>query len=567
MDVIVQGKGRICLNRNEFKAAGGEGAVYVKGDVAYKLYGQMDNRGHFAPAPQKMIPLGKVQELSVLTERHIIKPETPILDAAGTPFGYTMRALPNALALCQLFPKAFRDRHHLTPDQMLKLVQRLRAGVAHIHTKGILLVDLNEMNFLVDTAFETVYFIDVDSYQTAHYPATAIMPSIRDPHSATFSPLTDWYSFAIVSFQLLVGIHPYKGTHPTLDTLEARMRANVSVLNAAVKIPPVCQPLAVLPSVYRDWYEAVLERGERLSPPDSPVATAVVVQPVIQSLQGSALFTIQPFGSYAGDVVAVVGNTVLTTAGVWAGAHRLAGAAAGSVLGVTPIHRLPILARVRQGVLAVTDATRQQDLPVSLLADEVMATDGRIYFRQGGLLQELDVTEFPGKLLITPTVVGNVLGQATRLFEGVVIQSLLGATYAGLLPARGQFREIRLAELDTYRVVDARYENHVLVVIGTQQGRYDRLVFRFAEDFGSYDLRTIADVPLLGINVTVLDTGVALLLAENGTLEIFSHSPGNVAVKTVTDPAIGSDSRLAHDGAQAFIARGNRLFTFSMSRH
>src|SRR5689334_17131350 len=180
MEVIVPGRGRVTLNKNEFKAAGGEGAVYVKGGIAYKLYGQMDHDGRFTPAPPKMIPPGKMQELSAISEPYIIKPETPVLDATGTPFGYTMRALPDAVALCQLFPKAFRDRHHLTPDHMLKLVQRLRAGVAHIHSKGILLVDLNEMNFLVDTAFATVYFIDVDRYQTAHYTATAIMPSIRD---------------------------------------------------------------------------------------------------------------------------------------------------------------------------------------------------------------------------------------------------------------------------------------------------------------------------------------------------------------------------------------------------
>jgi hypothetical protein len=230
------------------------------------------------------------------------------------------------------------------------------------------------------------------------------------------------------------------------------------------------------------------------------------------------------------------------------------------------MHQMPVLARVQRGALVVTDVSRHRDLPLSLRADEVMATGGRIYYRQGDLLQELEFTELPGRLLVSPTVVGRVLEQATRLFEGVAIQNLLGATYAGLLPARGEFREVRLAELDPYRVVDARYENYVLVVLGARQGRYGRLVFRFAADFGSYDLRVVADVPLLGINFTVLDTGVAVLLAEDEALELFSCHKESPGLKSITDGGISADCRLAHQGAQALLFRGTDLFRISMKR-
>ena len=211
-----------------------------------------------------MIAPGKIQELGALSEPDIIRPQNILFDDSGTPVGYTMRALPDAIALCQTFTKAYRERNHMTPDHMLKLVQKLQAGVKHVHAHGVLIVDLNEMNFLVDTTYESIYFIDVDSYQTAHYPATAIMESIRDRHHSTFSQGTDWFSFGIVSFQMLVGIHPYKGKHTTLQTLDERMLANVSVLNKEVRVPGVCQPFSVIPQVYRDWYTAVFERGERV---------------------------------------------------------------------------------------------------------------------------------------------------------------------------------------------------------------------------------------------------------------------------------------------------------------
>src|SRR5207248_7337064 len=110
-------------------------------------------------------------------------------------------------------------------------------GVRHVHERGILIVDLNEMNFLLDASVEEILFIDVDSYQTPGFPATALMESIRDRHAARFSQATDWFSFGIVSFQMFTGIHPYRGKHPTLTGLDARMERNVSVLNPEVAVP------------------------------------------------------------------------------------------------------------------------------------------------------------------------------------------------------------------------------------------------------------------------------------------------------------------------------------------
>ena len=57
------------------------------------------------------------------------------------------------------------------------------------------------------------------------------MDSVRDRHAAGWNEGTDWFSFALVSFQMFVGIHPYKGKHPALKTLDERMAQNVSVLH------------------------------------------------------------------------------------------------------------------------------------------------------------------------------------------------------------------------------------------------------------------------------------------------------------------------------------------------
>ncbi len=564
MDVTIQGKGKITLSPSDFKAAGGEGAVYVKSGTAYKIYGQSDTNGKFIFAPQKMIPTGKIQELAVLREPSIIKPCEILFEKTGKPIGYTMRALPDAIPLCQTFTKAYKDRNHLTPDHMLKLVQKLQFGVKHIHSQGILVVDLNEMNFLVDSRYEQVYFIDVDSYQTAHYPATAIMESIRDRHNSTFSQGTDWFSFGIVSFQMLVGIHPYKGKHPQLTTLDERMRANTSVLNSSVTVPGVCPPLTIIPQVYRDWYEAVFERGERIPPPDS-LTNMIVLQPVVNRVTGSDIFQIEAIGDFDGIVVSVVGNSVLTTESIWAGMHRIGSVAAGSVLGVTPIHNHPVIAWQEQNELRLFDATQRLELDLAIYADEIMATFGRVYVRQGDLLMEVSFTEMPTRILAGVDVVGNILGQSTQLFEGVAVQSLLGAVYLGLLPESGKFNEVRMPELDGYRIVDAKFERGVFVAIGLNaQGQYDRLVFRFDATLKQYDLRTVPDITPAGVNFTVLDTGVVALMNEDEDIELFAKSLGSSTLKILRDKSIDGSCRLFSRGAQTLFARNDTLYKITI---
>src|ERR1051325_1462078 len=243
----IPSKGQLRLGKSECKAQGGEGAVYVKGSSAYKIYA----------ATSRCITQAKMDELSALVQPNIIRPLELIIDNRNRPVGYSMRAVGKAHALCQLFPKAFRQRNNLTPELTLRLVRQLQTGVSHIHNHGILIVALKDINFLGSADFKELFFIDVDSYQTPSFPATVLMESVRDRHSKTFSAGSDWFSFAIVSFQMLVGIHPYKGTYAAFQhlpdnatKLDARMRANISVLHRDVSVPAACLPFSVIPPNY-----------------------------------------------------------------------------------------------------------------------------------------------------------------------------------------------------------------------------------------------------------------------------------------------------------------------------
>ena len=549
----------VSLGQHNYVAAGGEGAIYVVGSTAYKIYSD----------PSKMLPLGKIQELGALTEPFIIKPRSVLKDRAGKLVGYSMAAVPDSYALCQLFPRAFRDRNHLDHKQTFDLVRTMQGGVEHAHSKRILLVDLNEMNFLVDKGFKQVFFIDVDSYQTPHFPATAIMESIRDRQvrNNDFTDGSDWFSFAVVSFQMLTGIHPYKGKHPQIKGLDARMTANVSVLNPDVNVPRACYPFDVIPQVYRDWYRAVLEEGKRVAPPGTLQAViGVRLVPQIKTIMGTANLKIIELYRYDGNIRSVwpLGGqlAVVTDNGTWIDQRRIHDTAATvQAIGVSPtLNRVISLTGTPGEVPQMTNLTEKAPIPFGLKVEAAMSYQGRIYIKNGDKVLEVLLHEMGNNIIASTALAVSVLPQATTLYRGVVIQDHLGSTHVSMFPESGKTHQKYLPELDGHKIIDARYDRGVLVVIGARKGRYDRLVIRFDKSHETYSIRTVRDVPYVGINMAVLDSGVAVLLNEDEKLELFSVQKDSTAVKIVEDAALGGDITLSSLGAQLLFVKGDRTY-------
>ena len=122
MKFYIKGGGTVTLNNSSFVDKGGQGKVYAQGGTAYKVYTD----------PSAMLPVGKIQELSVLNHPCFIRPLQVLCNKKGKPLGYTMRHVQDGLALCRLFPPAFRDRENVDHQQVQCLVRKLQEGVAHV---------------------------------------------------------------------------------------------------------------------------------------------------------------------------------------------------------------------------------------------------------------------------------------------------------------------------------------------------------------------------------------------------------------------------------------------------
>jgi len=559
MKVYIKGKGEVVISQKDFIAAGGQGSVYAKGNIAYKIYAD----------PKHMLPTNKIKELSVLNNKNIIKPEDILLDEKNNIIGYTMAYVKDTYALCQTFPKAFRQRENLAHKEMFDLVKMLQNLVKHCHDNKIIVADLNEMNFLVDSSFKNIYAIDTDSYQTPSFPATALMESIRDRHSHNvFNEGTDWFSFAITSFQMIIGIHPYKGKHPSIKDMDARMMKNVSVLNKEVSIPPVCYDLKLIPSNYLKWYDAVLEQGKRVSPPFGTDFVQLVITRA-KTITGSNNFIIHEISvctsnivnyvSFAGiDLVVTESNFVLNKKTMDFVEHR--------AIGVTSKKNHIIIANNKNGKLNLFDLTAQKKLDINIDSNAVMSYNGIMYNKINNNIVEISFLETGTDIVPLSTQVCQTMENATSFFDGVAFQNMMGAFYATIFPQTKLVYQVHIKELKSYsKIIDAKYDNKVLFVVAIDsKGKTDLLVIRFNEKFDAYDIRKNENITFTGINFVVLDNGVCVSINPKEQVELFSNVMGSQTIKLVDDPIVSADMKLYKNGTIVMFATDAKLYSFKL---
>jgi len=558
MKVFIKGKGQVNLSKTDFLAQGGEGKIFVKGATAYKIY--LDSA--------KMIPTSKIQELSCISLPNIIRPDNILLDDKNKPIGYTMRYVKDTTSLCKIFTKSFKDRNNIQTCDVIELVKKLYDGVQHLHSHRILVVDLNEMNFLLGSKLDDIFFIDTDSYQTKSYSATAIMESIRDRHSSTFNRNTDWFSWAIITFQMFIGIHPFKGKHPKFNTLDDRMMNNVSVLNSSVSIPKLCASFDTIPQLYRDWYKAVFEDGKRMPPPGQ-FQDLIIIQPVINKVTGSNSFNIEELQKCNDAIINckyINGTRVTVTASNIYLNDKVRPPIMNAVFGSTPRMGYVVAAHVEDSLVKLHNVTMGQDIGCTIAAEKVMSYNERIYVKNGLDIYEIKFTEIGTTIIASPTIVANVMEKATKLYDGVVLQDLLGACYASIFPESSIHIQSHLKELVGYKIVDAKYSNKVLMIIGEKQGKYDKFIFRFNSSHQSYDLSIKSDIIYSGLNFIVLDNGLCVHMDEDENIELFSNKLGSIDTKVVDDSSTDGNMILYKNGNQVLFAKDNSVYKISLKK-
>lgn len=561
MTVVVKGKGPETLDKNSYVAAGGFGTVCKKGGTAYKIYHN----------PKDMIPVAKITELLALSHiDNVLGPLDILLDQkSNDPIGFTMRYKSGTEFLTRLFNKNFRNDNNITPEMIVTLIRIMQTTLAEVHKCGILTIDFNEMNSLTNDTFKDIYFIDVDSYQTKSFRATALMESVRDRKfpKGQFSEKTDWFSFAIVSFQMYMTYHPYmKGRHPNYQPKDwsDRMDKNISIFHPEVVLADIWKDFSVIPAPHLAWYKAVFHQGDRSAPPlPDGIILVGPAQPTL--ITGNESFVVTKLLEYPDPISgAYFLNGVMhaiTRKGIYAGTRRLKdlSSVSKSVSLANVIGMDPVLVIKSQDRIIFEDIAGNKVGEVA--ATQAMHHNGCIYTVYNSRMYENSFSFMGKKVLHTTKVTSNIFEPATKLYPGVALQDILGKCWAAIPYQPGKCFNGPLPELDSKRIIDAKFDHHVLIVIAENKGKYNRYVFCFNEDVSKYTCRVAEGIQSTVINFTCLNSGICIHLSDDDTVEVFKD---NSKIKEVKNPPITMDMRLMNDSTGVVFINKNGLYSLKL---
>jgi len=195
----------------------------------------------------RTISLQRIQELSPLPNNLFLK---PLFRLSGIENGFVMDKLDGSkyYPLDSLYSSSFAMKRNLPNNYKEKISRTIIEGVNIAHNNNIIIGDLNPFNIMIEDSCETK-FIDVDSYETKSYKHNdKLLENIRDYYfGGKVTQDSDYFALAVIIFNLLTGIHPYKGFHSVYgNNLKDRMINNLSILSKEsknIKIPKFYQPL------------------------------------------------------------------------------------------------------------------------------------------------------------------------------------------------------------------------------------------------------------------------------------------------------------------------------------
>lgn len=449
---------RLDLTDQDYLSAGGQARVYRRDDTVFKVF-DLDPGPRFEQ---------KLRDLSVLGScASIVAPQKVLKTKRGQVAGYSMVYVPDAIPLPKLFTTGFQSRAQVTTDTITGLVKTMMESIRFIHSQGFLLVDGNEFNYLVSRDFQRVFFIDVDSYQTPGFPASVLMPSIRDWLSPQFHEGSDWFAFAVVATQLYLGIHPFRGTwkgHPGVRSLEERVVQRLSVFHPDVAVPTTTRAPGLVPTNFREWLVRVFQDGERTGPPVPDPTTSTKRAHHPRPTGGS--LKIEPLSSWPEGLA-----------------------------------REPMLRREEGG-------GPNLDIP-----GDPVVMGGRLYVIQKGVLIETATFSIGAQTRLIERQRWRLSRHAYQVLDGMIAVDHLGARFLVVPFSAGACGQYRVPSLDGHLIVDGRFHERVAVILSSRAGQNYRTEFHWDKNLESFQWEEqigVEDFPELNFVVLKGTTLVSL---------------------------------------------------------
>jgi hypothetical protein len=566
LKVKVGTKHDITLLPSWYVTSGGEGAIYKNQGIVYKVY--IDGKDHDY-MEEKCHLLGKFKLYG-----GIVAPEDVLFYADGTVAGYTMNEVLGD-PLVKYFTNDTWKKLNLDHRRVTDIVRQMQGIVKQAHFQHALMVDGNEMNYLIQPLSGPGFaacVIDVDSWQIGQFKATAIMASIQDHHTQGFSTDSDWFSWAVVTFQLYTGIHPFKGKHPDFkanDFVE-RMKKNVSVFDPNVHVPAIVRNFGEIPKGLFKWYEGMFTSSHREAPPDVYDTPFAAVSPKVKTTYGSTSKIVYvKLRTMPEEVVLVTqSGHVWTNVALYdklgKEVNRVSYSLTHGVGDVITTKKGPVAIQNHASAIVLGNPLKSVMTAVSL--DRFFTKDNRLFALHEQGLTEIEVydavnstSHFRG----LPGTTWSFHNRSSVVGDGVIIYDALGSKFLITPVGEKGCTMSRTPFLDGKTVIEAKsISNFVECLVKDKQGDTYKYSCWF-DDYGVGKTEWTEKTDLTELNFTFKpDKEIVVSIEQDGELRLFH--PRSAKGTVISDKTISTEMKLSYMSGQVVFSRDNEIWSLSM---
>lgn len=299
----------------------------------------------------------------------------------------------------------------------------------------------------------------------------------------------------------------------------------------------------------------------------------VIAHPSIQKIKGANLFDInllKSFDEEISDFYSLNGDSfiVLKSKVLFNNKEYQIPSGRCFITYFNQINR-PVAFNLVNNKIFCLDVVNNKSIPVDLECSNLFKVDDRIYCTQNNKLLQLIVEKVGQSLFCKNNVVGNVLdlSNATKCFDSVLVQNMLGRYYFSILPKHGECYQVPVKELDGFKIINAKFDKSVLIVSAIDlKGNKCRFTIKLNSNYVTYACSVKNNVQSSEINFCVNDAGICVMINEEEKVEIFTSNPTSNSVKILDDPLINGNMILTTDGSKIIFYNDKDLYSFSVKK-
>lgn len=559
MIIYLENSTKISLNDSNYIGGGGQGKVYAKGSTAYKIYHD----------PQKMIDKAKIKELSLISNSNIYAPINLIYDNSNINIGFSMPYKSDLLFLCWLFNKGYKLQNSINESHINSLIIKMREILIYMHSNKFLVGDHNEMNILITPDFKEPIYIDTDSYQTPSFPCTAIMDTVRDRlvPFGQFSAKTDWFGYAIVTFQIYTGFHPYQCVNDSYSRRDVKalkmMDDNISIFHKTSKLPKNGIDLNIIPKNLRNWYKDVFENKIRTEPPIPNDITYLNVAPTNHIISSNTIeiTNILSLNSTIKDMIIIDNNIFcITKNDIFKNGKHFCNIIQNQKYGILQVlHSSEIIIAKQEN--SIVSFYNELGIKISEIKNDkdMISFNNCIYTTNDGKLicnifaKTINTTYHDAKFI------GNINKSNYNIWSGLITQSCNNTIWLILFTDIFKTLEINIPELNNHRIIQAKYNQSSTLKVACLITEFKNKYYKNLIQFSKHNIYSFLSEECLSnenASLTILNNNIGITLLSDEKIELFLNINHK---QIILDPPIDSSLKLFNDGVRLLAINNNNV--------